>query len=603
MTRIAAPALCAVLFAACSCQPIEPGDEDGGPGGGVAGATGGGSAGGGSTGGGNTGGGNTGGGNTGGGNTGGGSAGGGNAGGGSAGGGNTGGGTADGGVDAGSVFASYDTLTLSYFDAPPPASGNFGPQFIRDVAFDAQGNIVVVGGTSASNFPTTPGAYDRVFGGPGTPAPGTLGDMDVFVSKFDRQGALLWSTLLGGPSYDRAYAVEVAANGDVIVAGRAGSGFPTGRRDAQGNWQTGGVMQTTFAGDTETNPPYGPQDGFIARLSGDGSRLLWSTFFGDTGRGFIRDIDLDSAGNVYAGLADVGGSFAFTPTQMGRRGALSGSRDAYLGKVSADGTTLLFGTYIGGSNGTVDGSNPSVRVAANGDVYFVTFTDSTNVDCVGQGAVPNVFQAQSGGALDMLLARFSATTHALVYCTYFGGNGDEGMETHSLAVDAQGNAYVTGGTSSTNLPTTVGAWSRARRHGFDGFIAKLSPDGRQLLASTYYNRPARAAAIQGLGLEGLALTADGDVVAGGSDRPNNTSSRQALFVRMSGDLGQLRHDGQIAGNGLDEFRALAVAPDGRVAYGGHTTSSNLPVTNAYDATYSCAPHNSGLLLLLQPNFR
>ncbi|MEZ5914522.1 MAG: fibronectin type III domain-containing protein [Parvularculaceae bacterium] len=109
---------------------------------------------------------------------------------------------------------------------------------VRDIAFDAAGNIYLTGGAFSADFPTTPGAYDRTFatGGAST---GSAGASDVFVMKFNRSGALVWSTLIGGPNYDRAYGVEIAPDGGVIVAGRAGEGYPT----------TPGVAQPAFAGD------------------------------------------------------------------------------------------------------------------------------------------------------------------------------------------------------------------------------------------------------------------------------------------------------------------------------------------------------------------
>lgn len=117
--------------------------------------------------------------------------------------------------------------------------------------------------------------------------------MDVFVTKLSPDGDLIWSTYLGGPNYDRAYAVEVDSKGDVYVAGRAGEGFPV----------TFGVVQEKFGGDNDANTLYGKQDGFISKISADGSKLIWSTYFGGFGRGFIRDIDIDVNGRVYVGAS------------------------------------------------------------------------------------------------------------------------------------------------------------------------------------------------------------------------------------------------------------------------------------------------------------
>ncbi|MHC4179653.1 MAG: SBBP repeat-containing protein, partial [Planctomycetota bacterium] len=119
----------------------------------------------------------------------------------------------------------------------------------RDVCTDRDGNVYVVGGTASRDFPTTPGAYDRSFHAGGKQI-GPAGLCDAFVMKFSPEGKLTWSTLLGGPNYDRAYAVEVDRKGDVYVAGRAGPGFPVSQR----------AFQTEYGG-SRYNGFYGSQNG------------------------------------------------------------------------------------------------------------------------------------------------------------------------------------------------------------------------------------------------------------------------------------------------------------------------------------------------------
>jgi len=161
-------------------------------------------------------------------------------------------------------FQTYQLIGSSFIDG---ASTHW--EQARDIAFDSRGNVIVVGGTSASDFRTTPGAYDRTYGdGTAGTGLGNAGQTDVFVVKLDSNGRLLWSTFLGGPNYDRAYAVEIGPGDDIFIGGRAGAGFPT----------TAGVIQRTFAG--------------------DGGTLKWSTYFGESGPGFVRDIAVDAQGRV-----------------------------------------------------------------------------------------------------------------------------------------------------------------------------------------------------------------------------------------------------------------------------------------------------------------
>jgi hypothetical protein len=206
-------------------------------------------------------------------------------------------------VGAQSTFQSYQLTSSSFIDG---TSTHW--EQARDIAFDSQGNTIIVGGTSSADFQTTPGAYDRTYGdGTVGKGLGNAGQTEVFVVKLNPQGQLLWSTYLGGPNYDRAYAVEVGPGDDIYIGGRAGEGFPT----------TPGVIQTVFAGDNASNSEYGIQDGFVACLSSDGATLKWSTYFGEVGPGFVRDIDVDTQGQVFVAATSMRGSLAVTPTQAG----------------------------------------------------------------------------------------------------------------------------------------------------------------------------------------------------------------------------------------------------------------------------------------------
>jgi hypothetical protein len=223
----------------------------------------------------------------------------------------------------------------------------------RDVAFDSQGNMIVVGGTSSPDFlPVSAGAntLDKTLG---TGVAGTLlgsaADTDVFVVKIAPDGSLIWGTYLGGPNYDRAYAVEIASDDSIVIAGRAGDGFPT----------TNGAMTTTFSGDSDASSVYGHQDGFVAKLSADGQSLLWSTYVGDSAAAFVRDIALDSSDRVYFAGAQYVAAPA-TPNVVGHQPSVVGTYDSYIGQISANGQSLLFGTFIGGNEPAIYSSNPSI---------------------------------------------------------------------------------------------------------------------------------------------------------------------------------------------------------------------------------------------------
>jgi hypothetical protein len=438
---------------------------------------------------------------------------------------------------------------------------------VRDVEFDAAGNIYIAGGAFSANFPTTAGAYDRTFASGGS-STGSVGPSDVFVMKFTRAGQLLWSTLIGGPNHDRAYGLEVAADGGIIVAGRAGEGFPT----------TAGVIQPAFAGDTVGGGAYGKQDGFIAKLSADGSTLLWSTYFGDSGPGFLRDVGVDPGNKIYVAGAFFAGLAHITPTAL--QAAPKGSHDLVYARVNATGTAVEYGTYIGGNEPANETpGTPSITVTANRNVYLA-------IEEGGSGAptTPASYRQSNAGGVDFLVARFTPTDQ-LSFATYLGGSADEDLETHNIAVDAAGRIAIAAISSSSNYPVTTGAYQSQYGGGSnDGVVSILSADGTNLVASTY---------LGGSGIEdiqGVEFAADGLLyLSGGSKSPSLRTTSNAFRTNFSGvtdailavltnDLKGAPYLSYIGGTDADISRAMDVASDGAVVLGGVTASPNFPVT-------------------------
>ncbi len=473
------------------------------------------------------------------------------------------------------VNAVSQNLTLNF----STYLGGSSDDSVRDVCVDAAGFIYVTGGTKSSDFPTTPGAYDRTLN--------TAGSLvhDVFVTKLSPTGSIVWSTLLGGPNYDRAYAIEVDQAGFVYVGGRAGAGFPT----------TSGVLQPNFAGDVDPNAKYGAQDGFVSKLSPDGSSLVWSTYFGDDDRAFIRDFDIDSQGFVYVALTALtrtnphvtAGAFQTSP---------GGSRDGVVAKLSADAKQVVWASYLGGSGNDV--GTPSIRVDAAGQPYVLGYTNSTNIPTTA-GAYDTTFN----GAGDVFLAKFSANGTQLLFGTYIGGSGVEFTETHGLALDAAGNAYVAATTKSTNFPTTIGAFQRTyggvgvsgagsgTNYSGDGFIVKISANGSTLLAGTYLGGR------YGDGIEGVSVLPDGRLFVAGAtysdDFPitndayqGNGGTKGDFFgALLAGDLSSVDYVTYLGGSNVDYGRSATTDDNGNVYVVGHTTSTNWPRLNAGQATF------------------
>ena len=455
-------------------------------------------------------------------------------------------------------------------------------EHVRDVTTDAAGNIYVVGGTQSDDFPVTPGAYQTTHN-PGTPDAAGIQGWDAFVMKLSPTGSIIWSTFIGGRNYERAYAVEVDAQGYVYVAGRAGNGFPV----------TAGAFQTAFQGGQEATH-YGPQDGFVCKLNPTGTAMVFCSYFGTSDPNIVRDLDIDAAGDIYLAASVSSGGLPSAWFTNGYKKTYTGGHDAVLAKIKGDGSQVLWATYVGGGADEGHGEN-SVRLDPSGNVIFLISTGSAGLP------TPNGFDASLGGSSDLYVAKFSSTGANLLMASYIGGSGSDFTETHALEVDGQGNIYAAAMTTSTDFPTTTGAYQRTyggsggggtgggTNYPGDAFVTKISPSGA-LLASTYLGGR------YGDGAEGIGLDAQGNVYVTGaafSDNfPSTTGpyqgrggSADAFVSKLSPDLGQLIFSMRIGGSGGDSGRSAHVDAEGNMYIGGEVGSSNWPTMNAVDGSY------------------
>src|SRR5213078_311962 len=287
------------------------------------------------------------------------------------------------------------------------------------IAVDALGNAYVTGFTGSANFPTTAGAFQTTFGG----------IVDAFVTKFNPPGTgLVYSSYLGGSGVDDGLGIAVDALRNAYVTGFTGStNFPT----------TAGAFQTTFGG---------TEDAFVTKLNPMGTGLVYSTYLGGSGVDDGFGIAVDALRNAY--VTGFTGSTNF-PTTAGAFQTTGGDTvDAFVTKLNPTGTGLVYSTYLGGSS---DDEGLAIAVDALGNAYVTGITFSTNFP-----ATAGAFQTTLGGTEDAFVTTLNATGSLLVYSTYLGGSDvDDGL---GIAVDARGNAYVTGFTGSTNFPTTAGAF-------------------------------------------------------------------------------------------------------------------------------------------------
>ncbi len=307
----------------------------------------------------------------------------------------------------------------------------------RAVAVDTAGNAYVTGVTTSSNFPVTAGAVQRFSG--------SMGLEDAFVVKITPQGAVAYSTYLGGNSSDTGYAIAVDQNGAVYVAGSTGStNFPV----------TGAAAQRAFGG---------ASDCFVTKLDSGGASLVYSTYLGGAGIDVCKGISVDSSGAAFVTGTTLSTAF---PVVNALKATLSGASDAFLSKLGAAGDRFLFSTYLGGE-GADDGN--ALRLDSAGLVYIGGDTASAGFP-VTSGAA----QARFRGEYDGFVCVVANDGSRIVWATYLGGSASESIT--DLFVGQDSRIAVAGYTASADFPT-VQPLQGTFGGSFDAFVAVLGPGG------------------------------------------------------------------------------------------------------------------------------
>lgn len=304
----------------------------------------------------------------------------------------------------------------------------------QGLAVDSLGHAVVVGFTDSPSFPTTPGAYDTGFNG----------GVDTFVTKLDATGTtLLYSTYLGGAGTDLGHGAAVDPVGNAYVTGRTTSAdFPT----------SPGAYDVSYNGGS---------DAFVTKLDVSGSAVGYSTYLGGGMFDEATAIALDATGAAYVTGGTTAPDYPVTP---GAYDTMTNGRfDVFVTKLNPSGTSLVYSTFVGGSLFEIA---LAVAVDATGRAYVTGDTESTDFPTTPTA----VYRSFNGGAGDAFLAVLGSTGATLDHATYLGGSEfDQGR---GVALDPQRNVYVTGFTSSTDYPTTPGAYDTTLGR-IDAFVTKL----------------------------------------------------------------------------------------------------------------------------------
>jgi aldose sugar dehydrogenase len=428
--------------------------------------------------------------------------------------------------------------------------GGSGDDSGSSIAIDTSGNVYIAGTTASTNFPTHGPAY-----------PNNKGLSDIFVTKIDSTGSnIVYSTYIGGSGLDRADGITLDSSGNAYVVGRVGDtsvDFPT----------TPGSLAPTYRG--------GDFDGVVFKLNAAGNNLVYSSFIGGEDNDSTEGIAVDSAGNAY--LTGGTRSSGFPVKSSGFQSFRAGDTDAYLTKLDPSGSTVLYSTMLGGS-ATDRGSG--VVVDSNGNAFISGYSASPDFP------TQNAFQGFSGGSFDAFVAKIDTNASgaaSLVFSTYIGGIADD--KAFGIAMDAGANVYVVGQTSSNNFPVLNPA-QPSSGGSFDAFLAKIASDGTKVYA-TYLGGSGddrgTGIAVNSTGTYVTGFTSSTNLPTVAPLQLNNGGGFDAFVAKLNPAGNAFLYSTYVGGAANENFVAAVtatnpIAVDASNAYlTGYTSSTNFPV--------------------------
>jgi hypothetical protein len=405
------------------------------------------------------------------------------------------------------------------------------------------------------------------------------------VGSYDRTRPLFidpvlsYSTYLGGSGVDSGAGIAVDSAGNAYVTGTTGStDFPTAN-----------PLQATN---------HGSGDAFVTKLNAAGSALVYSTYLGGSGSDQGNGIAVDSSGDAYVTGQTWSTDFPTVNPLQATNKESGANWTAFVAKLNPAGSALVYSTYLGGSgyyysaSAGNSGYDEAFGIAADsaGNAYVTGSTRSSDFPTA------NPLQPTCGGCSNgfpsAFVAKLNPAGSALVYSTYLGGSGGGlGDSGSGIAVDAAGNAYVTGMASSTNFPTadplqpTCGACPLYET----AFVAELNPIGSALVYSTYLGGSNFDMAA------GIAVdSADNAYVTGWTQsrdfptvnplQSSNDGNENAFVAKLNPAGSALVYSTYLGGSGMDQGSGIAADTAGNAYVTGTTSSTDFPTANPLQAT-------------------
>lgn len=376
---------------------------------------------------------------------------------------------------------------------------------------------------------------------------------------------LVYSTYLGGLNQEKGFGIAADARGNAYVTGATTSpDFPT----------SSSPVQPAFGG-------YSVDDVFVAKLNTTGSALVYSTYLGGSDLDVGTGIAVDGSGNAYVTGYTRGGFPLSNPIQAltgggtCRDGSFTvGCPDAFVAKLNAAGSALLFSTYLGGKGEDV---GYDIAVDAQRNVHVTGYAYAKNFPTL------NAFQPTLKGANDVFVTKLDTTRPALIYSTYLGG-GDQDVG-WGIAADSSGNSYVIGITGATDFPT-MNPLQPSRNGVSDAIVSKLDAAG-WLVFSSYLGGSKWEKGY------GISVDANGQIYLTGETestdfptvnplQPARNGPVDAFVAKLEPAAGgfALAFATYLGGSGLDRGFGIAVDGSGNIYLTGGTDSSDFPVLDA-----------------------
>jgi Beta-propeller repeat len=450
-------------------------------------------------------------------------------------------------------YGNQSRLEYDFVVSPGADPGAIRMRFdgVSSLRTDAQGDLVL--STPAGEITQQKPIIYQTIGEERHPVPGRFvihGRRTVAfeLASYDRSRALVidpvlvYSSFLGGFDDDEGHSIAADAAGDLYLTG---------------------VTYSTTAGDGDV---------FIRKIAPDGSAFLYNADIGGSDDDIGNGIAVDPLGSAYVGGRTASLDFPLAnPFQNGNAGAVN----AFVLRLDPTGSTLIFSTYIGGS---ADDRGFAIALDTQGNVYLTGAESSVDFP-TSNGA----YQTQNRGGLDCFVVKFDSQGNG-IFSTLIGGGSDD--QAFSIAVDSQGNSYITGQTLSDSYPQANPSFQHSRHGGLDAFVTEISADGTGLVYSTFAGGGGDDSG------GGIAVDPAGNAYVVGttasSDFPTTNGAYRTGYAGGASDIFVLAYtiNGQnllfstlLGSHGTDEGNGIALDNADNVYITGDTDSDQYPVTS------------------------